>query len=82
MLYKAVSSPDRRSYRTISEFTLQFSVELVLVAVSCILGSRPRSGAAKLLALIFSLNSLLHFSRAISKGDRLGGPSLNLWVSP
>jgi hypothetical protein len=81
MLHKAVSSLDPRSRRVISEFALQFCVGLVLVALPCILGSRPWSGAAKLLALMFSLNGLVHFIRAICRGDRLGGPSLNLWDS-
>lgn len=81
MLYKAVGSLDSRSCRAISEFALQFCVGLAFVAVPCVLGLRPWSAAAKLLALIFSLNGMMHFFRAIRKGESMGGPSLNLWDS-
>lgn len=63
----------------IRRFALQLCIAFFLVLGPCILGMRAWDGAAQLLALIFSLNGLITFFMAVSKRDRLFGPSLNLW---
>jgi hypothetical protein len=73
------ASLDDRSRRVMRGFALQLCIGFFVVLGPCILGMRPWDGAAQLLALIFSLNGLVTLFMAVSRRDRLLGPSLNLW---
>jgi hypothetical protein len=77
--FVAVTSLDSQSRRSIYEFTIQLFFGCTVVLAPCIIGLRPWAGAAQLLALIFSLNSVANFWRAILKAEKMGGPSLNRW---
>jgi len=57
------ASLDDRSRRVMRAFALQLCIGFFVVLGPCILGMRPWDGAAQLLALIFSLNGLVTFSR-------------------
>ena len=75
----AISLLDGQSRRSVQEFTIQFCIGCAVVLGPCVMGLRPWAGSGHLLAFIFSLNSFMNFCRAMLKGEKMVGPSLNLW---
>jgi hypothetical protein len=75
----AVVLLDRKSRRSVREFTIQFGIGCAVVLGPCIMGMRPWVGAAQLLALIFSLNGFIDFCRAMLNKEKMNESSLNLW---
>jgi hypothetical protein len=71
-------SLDLQSRRALREFAVHLGIGCAVV-----LGYRAAgfawTEAGQVLALIFSLNSFVDFCRAALLGERIGGPSLNLW---
>ncbi len=64
-----------------TEFAVQFSVGTGIILIGCVLGLRPWASLPTPLAFVFSLSGFINILRAVAKGVRPGGPTLNHWDS-